>query len=74
MKNEAHWRPLVSVILKIIMEAFWRLCWGPLEIRWEPSGGVGTEDFRGPKRTIPFGREADFQEPVLAREREARLL
>ena len=56
------------------MEAFWRLCWGPLEIRWEPSGGVGTEDFRGPKMGIPFEREAYFQEPVLAREREARLL
>ena len=61
-KNETHWRTDVSVSLRIMLEAFWRLCWGPLEILWEPSGGVGTEDFRGPKTTIPFEREAYFQE------------
>ena len=33
-------------------------------VLWEPSGGVGTEDFRDPKMTIPFEREAYFQEPV----------
>ena len=33
-----------------------------MEIRWEPSGGVGTEDFRGPKMGIPFEREPNFQE------------
>ena len=62
LKNEAHWRTDVSVSLRIMLEAFGRLCWGPLEILWEPCGGAGTEDCRGPKMAIPFEREVYFQE------------
>ena len=62
VENETHRRTDIRVILRIMLEAFWRRCWGPLEILWEPRGGVGTADFRGPKMTIPFEREAYFQE------------
>ena len=53
-----------------MLEAMLGSCGDPLGAKW----WVGTEEFRGPKMGIPFEREPNVQEPVLAREREARLL
>ena len=70
----------------------WRPCWGPVEIRWGPSGGsepksLGVQKLAFRSRGSPISRNppgigegvwgrgrADVPLPVLAREREARLL
>ena len=51
---------ILEPLLRAMLEAFGRLCWGPSETLQEYNVGVRIEDFRGPKVAIPIEREAYF--------------